>query len=59
MKILFGTVQSGKSHLESQGFAKDIKNEESDVSNQKRNLIGKVVFVFVFYFLIVSLDVCG
>ena len=37
-EILFGTVVSGKSHLEIRGFEKHIKNGESDVTNRKSNL---------------------
>ena len=57
-EILFSTVVSGKSHLESRGFAKHIENGESDVTDRKSNLIGNFV-LFFFYFLIVLLDICG
>ena len=56
-EILFGTVVSGKSHLEIRGFAKHIENGESDVTNQQSNLIGKFVLFFVIF--IVLLDICG
>ena len=46
-RLLFGTVVSGKSHLEIRGFEKHVENGESDVTNQKSNLIGKFVLFFL------------
>ena len=45
-EILFDTVVSGKSHLEIRGFEKHIENGESDITNRRSNLIGKLVLVF-------------
>ena len=49
LEILFGTVESGKSHLESRGFAKHIENGVNYVTNRKCNLIGNFVLFFLLF----------